>query len=195
MYSLTPGYRIPALQRGLSPAETMLTKANAGLGSAVLMSAMITPPPAWTFGAVGAAAALLNLAPGPRSIARWAAVGYRNMRERTAPMAAFARPGATATWALYPGHGVMQDAVQRAAWHEAFSRALTFAGSQARIAGVQVHVTHHATVDEYTAHTQTISVHVPKGLTGQPGRLLDTLEGSSPGSASSLRSTRTPFPR
>ncbi|MFD5914871.1 hypothetical protein ACFWHL_39795 [Streptomyces massasporeus] len=177
MYSLTPGYRVPALQRGLSPAETMLTKANAGLGSAVLMSAMIAPPPVWTFGVVGAAAALLNVAPGPRSIARWATVGYRHLRERTVPPGVFARPGATATWALYPGHGVMQDAAQREVWHGAFSRALTFAGGQARNAGVQVHVTHHATVDDYTAHTQTISVHVPRGLTGQPARLLDTLAG------------------
>lgn len=68
MYSLTPGYRIPALQRGLSPCETLLTRVNAGVGSAVLASAMISPPPLWTFGAIGAAGALLNLAPGP---ARW----------------------------------------------------------------------------------------------------------------------------
>ena len=33
MYSLTPGYRIPAVQRGLSPLETLLTKANAGAGA------------------------------------------------------------------------------------------------------------------------------------------------------------------
>ncbi|GHC94188.1 hypothetical protein RFN57_03545 [Streptomyces violaceochromogenes] len=177
MYSLTPGYRIPALQRGLSPAETMLTKANAGLGSAVLMSALISPPPLWAFGTVGVTAALMNLAPGPRSIARWATVGYRHLRERTAPEAVFNRPGATATWALYPNHGVMQDELQRGAWHEAFSRALTFAGNQTRTAGVQVHVSHHATVTDHTTHTQTISVHVPKGLTGQPARLLDTLAG------------------
>jgi len=55
MYSLTPGYRIPALQRGLSPCETLLTRANAGVGSALLASAMISPPPLWAFGAVGAA--------------------------------------------------------------------------------------------------------------------------------------------
>ncbi|MFE7402654.1 hypothetical protein [Streptomyces sp. NPDC057557] len=177
MYSLTPGYRIPALQRGLSPAETLLTKVNAGAGSAVLMSALITPPPAWTFGAVGAAAALLNLAPGPRSIARWATVGYRHLRERTAPASLVPRTGTTTTWALYPGHGTMQDAHQRAAFHDAFSRALTFAGGQARAAGIQVHVTHHATVGDYTAHTQTISVHVPKGLVGYPTRVIDTLEG------------------
>ncbi|WP_413751720.1 hypothetical protein NRF20_00070 (plasmid) [Streptomyces sp. R-74717] len=177
MYSLTPGYRVPALQRGLSPAETLLTKVNAGAGSAVLMSALLTPPPAWTFGAVGAAAALLNLAPGPRSIARWATVGYRHLRERTAPASLVPRTGATTTWALYPGHGTMQDAHQRAAFHGAFSRALTFAGGQARTAGIQVHVTHHATVGDYTAHTQTISVHVPKGLVGYPSRVIDTLEG------------------
>jgi hypothetical protein len=177
VYSLTPGYRIPVLQRGLSPAETLLTKANAGVGAAVLASAMVAPPPAWTFGAVGVAAALLNLAPGPRSLARWASVGYRHLRERTAPSSLVTRTGATTTWALYPDHGTMQDPLRRAAFHEAFSRALTFAGGQARQAGVQVHVTHHAAVDEYTAHTQTISVHVPKGLVGQPARVLDTLAG------------------
>lgn len=52
MYSLTPGYRVPALQRGLSPVEALLTKANAGVGGAILMSAVLTPPPIWTFGAV-----------------------------------------------------------------------------------------------------------------------------------------------
>ncbi|MEV8311881.1 hypothetical protein AB0P36_32285 [Streptomyces flavidovirens] len=177
MYSLTPGYRIPALQRGLSPAEMLLTKANAGVGSAILMSAIITPPPAWMFGAVGVGAALLNLAPGPRSIARWAAVGYRHLRERTAPSSMVTKTGATTTWALYPEDGTMQDPQRRAAFHEAFSRALTFAGGQARTAGVQVHVTHHAEVGDYTAHTQTISVHVPKGLVGYPARVIDTLEG------------------
>ncbi|MFH9821369.1 hypothetical protein [Streptomyces sp. NPDC017230] len=175
MYSLTPGYRVPALQRGLSPVETLLTKANAGVGGAVLMSAMLTPPPIWTFGAVGAAAALLNVAPGPRSLARWAAVGYRRLRERTAPAAMATGPGATTTWTLYPEHGTMQDPQMRAQFHEAFSRALTFAGDQARGAGIQVHVTHHTSVDDYTAHAQTISVHVPKGLVGQPARVIDTL--------------------
>ncbi|MEU6460299.1 hypothetical protein, partial [Streptomyces sp. NPDC047065] len=179
MYSLTPGFRVPALQRGLSPAEMLLTKANAGVGGAVLMSALITPPPAWTFGAVGVGAALLNLAPGPRSIARWATVGYRRLRERTAPDSMAAGAGATATWTLYPGHGIMQDAHARAAFHEAFSRALVFAGSQARSAGVQVHVTHHARVGDYTDHAQTISVHVPKGLVGQPDRVLETLAGET----------------
>ncbi|GAA1540640.1 hypothetical protein GCM10009730_57210 [Streptomyces albidochromogenes] len=177
MYSLTPGYRVPALQRGLSPVEAMLTKVNAGVGGAVLMSAMITPPPVWTFGAVGAAAALLNAAPGPRSIARWAAVGYRHLRERAVPDAMVRQPGATTTWALYPDHGTMQDPHRRPAFHDAFSRALTFAGNQARTAGIQVHVTHHASVSDHTAHTQTISVHVPKGLVGQPTRVLDTLAG------------------
>ncbi|MEV4441076.1 hypothetical protein AB0K09_19055 [Streptomyces sp. NPDC049577] len=176
MYSLIPGYRVPGVQRGLSPAETLLTKANAGVGGAILVSAMITPPPAWTFGAVGAAAAVLNLTPGPRSIARWAAVGYRHLREKTAPDAVFAQPGATRTWALYPDHGTMQDPLRRAAFHDAFSRALAFAGGQARTAGIQVHVTHHATVGEYTGHTQTVSVHIPKGL-GQGARILETLEG------------------
>ncbi|MFD7757884.1 hypothetical protein [Streptomyces sp. NPDC059757] len=177
MYSLTPGYRIPALQRGLSPAEMVLTKLNAGVGGAILTSAVLAPPPAWTFGAVGAAAVLLNIAPGSRSIARWAAVAYRHLRERTAPDSMAAQAGATATWTLYPGHGTMQDAHQRAAFHDAFSRALTFAGGQARAAGIQVHVTHHATVGNSTAHTQTISVHVPKGLVGYPNRVIDTLEG------------------
>ncbi|MCA1219275.1 hypothetical protein [Streptomyces sp. 8L] len=177
MYSLTPGYRIPALQRGLSPAESLLTKANAGIGSAVLMSALMSPPPAWTFGAVGAAAALINVAPGPRSIARWAAVGYRHVRERGAPDAMTGQAGTTATWGLYPQHGTMQDVQCRMTFHEAVSRALTFAGGQTRSAGIQVHVTHHAAVGEYTAHTQTISVHVPRGLISQPDRILDTLEG------------------
>jgi hypothetical protein len=176
MYSLTPGYRLPAVQRGLSPVETLLTKLNAGVGGAVLMSAMLTPPPAWTFGAVGATAALLNLAAGPRSIARWAAVGYRHLREKTAPDMAD-DSGATRTWALYPQHGTMQDPQRRVAFHQAFSNALTFAAGQARTAGIQVHVTHHATVGDYTTHTQTVSVHVPKGLAGQPERVIDTLEG------------------
>ncbi|MDT0432904.1 hypothetical protein [Streptomyces salyersiae] len=174
MYTLTPGYRIPALQRGLSPTETLLTKANAGIGGAVLLSSVLSPPPLWTFGAVGAAAALLNLAPGPRSVARWAAVGYRRIRERTAPAAMTAQPGATAMWSLYPEHGTMQDPMRRVQFHDAFARALTFAGGQARTAGIQIHVTHHATVDDTTTHTQTISAHVPKGLA--PARILDTLE-------------------
>ncbi|MFE7442175.1 hypothetical protein ACFU7X_17165 [Streptomyces chartreusis] len=177
MYSLAPGYRIPAVQRGLSRTETLLTKANVGIGSAVLMSAMLTPPPVWTFGAVGAAAALLNLAPGPRSLGRWATVGVRHLRERSAPTAMTTHPGTTTTWALYPDHGTMQDAQRRIAFHEAFARALNFAGGQARIAGVQVHVTHHSTAHDYTDHTQTISVHVPKGLVARPARVLDSLHG------------------
>lgn len=175
MYSLTPGYRVPAIQRGLSPMETTLTKVNVGVGSAALLSGMLTTaPPLWAFGAVGAAGALLNVAPGPRSIARWAAVGYRRVRERTAPDAMTTPPGTTRTWALYPQHGTMQDSYRRAAFHDAFSRALVFAGSQARSAGIQVHVTHHADVRDTTEHTQTISVHVPKGLA--PARVVDTLE-------------------
>ncbi|MDX3433882.1 hypothetical protein PV664_33915 [Streptomyces sp. ME01-18a] len=175
MYSLTPGYRIPALQRGLSPVEAMLTKANVGVGSVALLSGMLTTaPPVWAVGAVGAAGALLNVAPGPRSIARWAAVGYRRVRERTAPDAMTTPPGTTRTWALYPQHGTMQDAYRRAQFHDAFSRALVFAGSQARSAGIQVHVTHHAEVCATTEHTQTISVHVPRGLA--PARVVDTLE-------------------
>jgi hypothetical protein len=177
MYSLTPGYRVPALQRGLSPAETLLTKLNAGAGGAILASALLAPPPVWTFGAVGAAAALLNAAPGPRSIARWAAVGYRHLCERTVPRSVVDRPGATTSWAFYQEHGTVQDPVRRVQFHDAFSRALTFAGGQARAAGVQVHITHHATVGDCTTHTQTISVHVPKGLVGQPARILATLEG------------------
>ncbi|MFG3384382.1 hypothetical protein [Streptomyces sp. NPDC047999] len=177
MYSLTPGYRIPALQRGLSPTETLLTKVNAGAGGAILASALLAPPPVWTLATVGAAAAVLNLAPGPRSVGRWAAIGYRRLRERTVPSSVIDRPGATRTWALYPDHGTMQDPTRRVQFHEAFSRALVFAGSQARAAGIQVHVTHHATVGECTAHTQTVSVHVPKGLVGQPDRILGTLGG------------------
>lgn len=87
------------------------------------------------------------------------------------------QPGATAAWELYPGHGTMQDDQRRIAFHEAFSKALTFAGGQARQAGVQVHVTHHAAVGEFADHTQTISVHVPRGLAGQSDRILATLEG------------------
>ncbi|RPE41961.1 hypothetical protein EDD90_5061 [Streptomyces sp. Ag109_O5-1] len=181
MYSLTPGYRIPALQRGLSRAETLLTKVNAGLGSAALMSAMIAPPPVWTFAAVGATAAVLNLAPGPRSIARWATVGYRHLRERSAPDTITAHPGVTTTWALYPEHGTMQDPQRRTAFHDAFARALVFAGGQARSAGVQVHVTHHTTARDYTDHTQTITVHIPKGLIAHPARVIDSLEAEFAG--------------
>ncbi|MFJ9810723.1 hypothetical protein ACIRTB_21100 [Streptomyces sp. NPDC101158] len=177
MYSLTPGYRIPALQRGLSPAEAVLTKLTAGAGSAVLMSALLTPPPPWTFVALGAAVAMINLSPGPRSLGRWAAVGVRHLTERTTPSAMADRPGTTATWALYPDHGTMQSATSRAEWQSAFSRALTFAGGQARAAGIQVHVTHHASVRAYTTHTQTLSVHIPKGLAGDADRILSTLAG------------------
>ncbi|MFF9691039.1 hypothetical protein [Streptomyces sp. NPDC014623] len=175
MYSLTPGFRIPALQRGLSATEVALTKANGlAAGGVVLSGLAVSAPPLGALGAVGAAALVLNFAPGPRSIARWAAVGYRRVRERTAPEAMTRQPGTTQTWTLYPQHGTMQDAYLRAGWHDAFSRALVFAGNQARAAGIQVHVTHHATVREGTSHHQTISVHIPRGLA--PARVLDTLE-------------------
>ncbi|MFF4902877.1 hypothetical protein [Streptomyces sp. NPDC001068] len=176
MYSLDPGYRIPALQRGLSPVESALTKANVGVGSAVLASAMISPPPIWTFGLIGAAAAVLNMAPGPRSIGRWAAVGYRHLRERTAPAAMTEQAGTTATWTLYPSHGTMQDPARRVAFHDAVARALQFASGQARSGGIQVHVTHHAAVTDATTHTQTVSVHVPKAV-GPGDRILETVAG------------------
>ncbi|MEV7471697.1 hypothetical protein AB0O20_35165 [Streptomyces kronopolitis] len=176
MYSLTPGYRVPAIQRGLSPAEVLLTKANAGAGAAVLASAMINQPPAWAFGVIAGAAGMINVAAGRRSIARWATVGVRLWRERTTPIVARSA-GTTRTWTLYPHHGTMQDPVHRAAFHGAFARALAFAAGQARSAGIQVHVTHHATAGDYTTHTQTISVHIPKGLVSYPERVLGTIEG------------------
>ncbi|MGA5220921.1 hypothetical protein ACPCAE_33295 [Streptomyces cinereoruber] len=175
MFSLAPGYRLPAVQRGLSPAEIVMTRLTAGAGGAVLASALIAPPPPWTLGALGAAVAVLNLSPGPRSLGRWAAVGYRHLRERTAPASATDRPGTTASWTIYPAHGTMQDPARRAAFHAAFARALTYAGGQSRTAGVQVHVTHHATVGEYTTHTQTLSIHLPKGLVADSERVLATL--------------------
>ncbi|MFI6415374.1 hypothetical protein [Streptomyces sp. NPDC050585] len=178
MYSLTPGYRVPALQSGLSPAEALLTKAHLTVGGVALLSAMVVPPPLAVLVGVGTAAAIINVAPGPRSVGRWAAVGYRRLTERTAPASMTGRPGATATWTLYPHHGTMQDAHRRAEFHDALGRALTFSASQARTPGIQVHVTHHAALaDGYTTHTQTVSVHVPKGLVGQPERILGTLEG------------------
>ncbi|MET9366101.1 hypothetical protein ABZX93_35095 [Streptomyces sp. NPDC006632] len=177
MYSLSPGFRVPALQRGLSPAESLLTKLNLGVGGAVLMSAAISPPPAWAFGAVGVGAALLNVAPGPRSIARWAGVGYRRIREATAPASMVKPKGETVTWELYPQQGTMHDGVRRMAFHAAVSRALTFASTQARTAGIQIHVTHHAVMGDCTTHTQTVSVHVPKALSAQPARILGTLQG------------------
>ncbi|MGW3103089.1 hypothetical protein [Streptomyces sp. NPDC001100] len=194
MYSLTPGYRIPAVQRGLSRAETLLTKVNAGLGSAALMSAMITQPPVWAFGAVGATAAVVNLAPGPRSIARWATVGYRHLRERTVPDTIATHPGTTTTWELYPEHGTMQDPQRRAGFHDAFARTLVFAGGQARTAGVQVHVTHHTTARDYTDHTQTITVHVPKGLIAHPARVIDSLEAEFVGLGTLTRTQPEPLP-
>ncbi|MET7727535.1 hypothetical protein [Streptomyces mirabilis] len=177
MYSLTPGYRVPAIQRGLSPAEIVLTKTNAGAGAAILASAMLQTPPIWAFGVVAGIASLINVAPGRRSIARWAAVGVRHWRERGSTPGLATSTGTTRTWTLYPHHGTMQDPYQRAGFHEAFARALTFAAGQARNAGIQVHVTHHATVDDYTDHAQTISVHIPNGLIGQPERVLSTIEG------------------
>ncbi|MER0485095.1 hypothetical protein ABR737_43395 [Streptomyces sp. Edi2] len=175
MYSLSPGYRVPAIQRGLSPAEIVLTKTNAGAGAAILASAMINQPPAWAFGVVAGIAGLINIAPGPRSVARWATVGVRLWRDRTTPNLVTST-GTTRTWTLYPHHGTMQDPYHRAAFHEAFAKALTFAAGQARSAGIQVHVTHHATAGDYTTHTQTISVHIPKGLVGHPERVINTIE-------------------
>ncbi|MEU6664269.1 hypothetical protein [Streptomyces sp. NPDC046821] len=175
MYTLTPGYRVPAIQRGLSPAEVVLTKINAGAGAAILASGLVEQPPVWAFGLVAGVAGLINASPGPRSIARWAGVGARYLRERTTPD--LATSGTTRTWTLYPDHGTMQDSYQRAAFHEAFARALTFASGQARTAGIQVHVAHHAAVDEYTEHTQTVSVHIPKNLVAQPERTMGTIEG------------------
>ncbi|MFJ2854436.1 hypothetical protein [Streptomyces rubiginosohelvolus] len=175
MYSLKPGFRVPALQRGLSTTETTLTKLNGVAASGVVLSSLVVSAP--PFGAVGAvvvAALILNAAPGPRSIARWAAVGYRRVREKTAPESMTRQPGEVRTWTLYPRHNTMQDPERRPLWHQRFSRALVFAGNQARAAGIQVHVTHHATVRESTTHHQTISVFIPRGLTH--ARVMDTLE-------------------
>ncbi|TLQ38629.1 hypothetical protein [Streptomyces marianii] len=176
MYSLNPGFRGPAIQRGLSPLELLLTKVNAGAGGALLASGLIQPPPVWTFGAVAAVAGVLNLAPGPRSLARWAAVGARYWRERRTTPRLSTTAGETRTWTLYPLHGTMQDPVLRAGFHETFGRALTYVGNQSRSAGIQVHVTHHATVSDVTLHTQTISVHIPKGVISRPERVLNTIE-------------------
>ncbi|WP_372412076.1 hypothetical protein [Streptomyces luteireticuli] len=177
MYSLTPGYRVPAIQRGLSPAEAVLTKANAGAGAAILASVMLQPPPLWAFGIVAGIASLVNVAPGHRSVARWATVGVRHWRERRTTPALATSAGTTRTWTLYPHHGTMQDPHVRESFHAAFARALTFAAGQARTAGIQVHVAHHATVGDCTDHEQTVSVHIPKGLVGQPERVLGTIEG------------------
>ncbi|MFB7747412.1 hypothetical protein [Streptomyces sp. NPDC056132] len=175
LYSLSPGFRVPALQRGLSPTESLLTKVNAGIGGAVLMSATISPPPAWAFLAVGTGAALLNASPGPRSLGRWAAVGYRRMRESTAPASIAAAKGATVTWELYPEQGTMYDEARRIGFYAALGRALTFASTQARTAGIQIHATHHAVEGDCTTHTQTVSVHVPKSVSADPSRILETL--------------------
>lgn len=175
MYTLSPGYRLPAIQRGLSPAEIVLAKVNAGAGAAILASAVISTPPIWALGAVAATAALINLSPGRRSIARWATVGARYWRERTTPSLA-STPGTTRTWTLYPHHGTMQDPYRRAEFHARFAKALTFAAGQARTAGIQVHVTHHGVVGDYSDHEQTVSVHVPRGLVGHPERVIGTIE-------------------
>lgn len=176
-YPLTPVFLLPALQRGLSPAETVMSRINAGVGGALLATALVTPPPMWTFAGVAGATALLNLSPGHRSVARWATVGYRRLRERTAPASMTGLPGMTETWALYPAHGTMEDPYRRAAFHTAFARALTFAAEQARSAGIQVHATHHTMSEgDYSDHTQTISVHVPKSLGATGTRVLGTLE-------------------
>ncbi|WP_172385622.1 hypothetical protein [Streptomyces sp. MNP-20] len=142
------------------------------------MAALATPPPGWTFGAVGTVAAMVNLSVGRRSAARWAAVGFRHWREKAVRRGVFARPGATTTWGLYPGHGTMQDGERREAFHQAFARALTFAAGQAKTVGIQVHVTHHKTAEEgYAKHEQTVSVHVPQGVVRHPERILATVEG------------------
>ena len=195
MYSLTPGFRVPALQRGLSPAEVVLTKVNAGSGLAILASGLLQTPPIWAFGAVAGIAGLINVAPGRRSIARWASVGVRHWRDRrtTTPVLATSE-GTTRTWTLYPHHGTMQDPYLRENFHAGFARALTFAAGQARTAGIQVHVAHHATVGDYTDHEQTISVHIPKGLLGQPERVLSTIEGEFAALGALTLATPQPVP-
>lgn len=176
-YSLTPGYRIPALQRGLSPTEAVLTKLNLGAGGTALLSGLVTPPPAWSFVAVGATAAVLNLSPGPRSVARWASVGLRRWREPTAPGRMTSQAGTTETWQLYPAHGTMHDPARRVPFHAAVARALTFAGEQARSEGLQIHIGHHATGGRVRQHTQTVTVFIPKGLVARPERVMATLKG------------------
>ncbi|MFI9082136.1 hypothetical protein ACIGW8_37900 [Streptomyces sioyaensis] len=177
MYSLTPGFRFPAIQRGLSPAEVVLTKLNAGAGATLMASAMaVQPPPVWAFGIIAGIGGLINVAPGRRSVARWAAVGVRHWRERRATPDLAKSAGTTRTWTLYPYHGTIQDPYQRASFHAAFSRALTYVAGQSRTAGIQVHVTHHAEVGDVTAHTQTISVHIPKNLMARPERVFATIE-------------------
>ncbi|MEU3065034.1 hypothetical protein [Streptomyces subrutilus] len=179
----------------MSPAEKVLSKFTAGAGGALLASALLTPPPAWAFAGVGAAAALIGLAPGPRSVARWATVGYRRLTESTVPASMTSQAGATETWALYPDHGTMQDPYRRAGFHAGFSRALTFAGQQARSAGIQVHVTHHAAHEgDYTTHTQTVSVHVPKSLGVNAARVLGTLEAEFAGLGALVPVDADPIP-
>ncbi|OYP10163.1 hypothetical protein CFC35_41735 [Streptomyces sp. FBKL.4005] len=194
MYSLTPGFRVPAIQRGLSPAEVVLTKTNAGAGAAILASGLLQQPPIWAFGVVAGIAGLINIAPGRRSIARWAAVGVRHWRERRSTPRLTTSAGTTRTWTLYPHHGTMQDPYLREGFHAAFARALTFVANQARTPGVQVHAVHHATVGDYTDHTQTISVHIPKGLVGYPERVLGTIEGEFAALGVLAPSTPDPVP-
>ncbi|MFF0747351.1 hypothetical protein ACFYVL_43930 [Streptomyces sp. NPDC004111] len=121
-------------------------------------------------------------------------VGARYWRERRTTPALPTSQGTTRTWTLYPHHGTMQDPYRRVHFHDAFGRALTFAGSRARTAGIQVHVAHHATVSDYTAHEQTISVHIPKGLVGQPERILATIEGEFAALGVLTRTTPQPVP-
>ncbi|MEV6726991.1 hypothetical protein AB0M94_39485 [Streptomyces xanthochromogenes] len=195
MYSLATGFRIPVLQYGLSPTESLLTKINGGALAAAIAAAALSPPPAaWPFGVVGAGAALLNAAPGPRSIARWGAVGYRRLREHTAPASMTAARGETVTWELYPDHGTMQNPAKRASFHAAVDQALRFVSDQARTAGIQVHVTHHAITGDYTTHTQTVSVHIPKGLVASPARVLETLEDEFAGLGALMRVEPEPIP-
>ncbi|MFJ4717470.1 hypothetical protein [Streptomyces sp. NPDC088785] len=177
MYSLTPGFRLPGIQRALSPAETVMTKVNAGAGAALMASVSLgQSPPGWAFTAIAGIGGLINFAPGQRSIGRWAAVGARYLRERAATPDLATSQGATMTWTLYPHHGTMQDPYMRERWHVGFARALDYVAAQSRSAGLQVLVTHHAEVGESTAHTQTISVHIPKTVATRPDRALSAIE-------------------
>ncbi|MFF1401242.1 hypothetical protein ACFVZD_47075, partial [Streptomyces sp. NPDC058287] len=147
-----------------------------GAGAALVTSAMVQQPPVWAFGIVAGIAGLINVTPGRRSIARWAAVGVRHWHERRATPDLAKSEGTTKTWTLFPYHGTMQDPFLRTSFHASFSRALTYVASQSRTAGIQVHVTHHAEVGDATAHTQTISVHIPKRMLARPERVFATIE-------------------
>ncbi|MFJ2876564.1 hypothetical protein [Streptomyces sp. NPDC087298] len=157
-----------------------------------MASALIQPPPIEAFGAVAAVAGLINVTAGRRSVARWVTVGLRHWRERTTPDLT-ASTGTTRTWALYPRQGTMQDPALRAAFYAKFGQALDFVAGRARTAGIQVHVTHHADVDGDTTHTQTISVHIPRGVVGYPERVMATLESefSALGSLTAVTSEDT----